>query len=1233
MDPQARAGEFPAGLPACRTNEELYVGVPSPDARPAEPGLNLDELARLVHQADPAAVLVAPRVLWRVIKHCRQVPGWGLQIPHRKSFVVTREELSGVVEPDELLPRCELPELVILLAWPEEEQLQTRPRDETLLEYWRLLFHARVHWVLQQRIARGELTLPKVRQRIHRIGQTEFDEVRYVLRSEELLLPPIEDRNVYVEFAAVFLELQWFQPQLLPRFFPTMVQWDQIQQVLAQDVDAEALFHQTRLAGAPDPQQWRQRLQQQERENEEEEAGPFLRTVIRVLDWLGYGPGPQRQEDLRRHRRLLRQAEKAAEQGNHVRAAILAQRAARFGTAKRAEAAARQAREHLDALTGRLQQAVGFSNEEAQRWRSVLWGLLDRAAAGLWSAEARLMYDLQKLCVDRERPLYRFRFWSWMRSRGRSPIRQAMPLVSLTRGYRHLDAARRRLPWVRLSEKLRQRLRELLSRARHALEDQLRPRLSQAVAQALKQGGLVPENLPEEVALEKISQELVDDVLHRGHVGFGSLRDAVARNQLKMRDLAGPAELWTGDPLLRSNAQLAQALPGVYRPAEAYLRGMQRISAALFGTVPGRLFTRWGLLPFGGAYLILFAVLYVLWHVMPAPTSSAGPEPGTSLPAAEQPPAERAAAQGAPQRVPPPAREKQHAEAEHHHAHGPEVPWQAVLGLGVFLLLMINVESFRQGVIQAMRMSLRVIRWLGQLAWCWLGIRWLKRLLSLREVRALWRYLFKPALFTALVWMLFYLGETRSLLSWHSNPLAVFTLFLVWNMVLNSRLGRDAEEQLSQWLIRSWRRLWGAVLVGLFYLVVDFFRALLEAVDRALYAVDQWLRFQKGETSWTTGLKLLGGWLWAVAEYVIRFAVTLLLEPQINPIKHFPVVTVSHKLLLPTAPILADVLQRFALFENEAEALAVAFGIIFCIPGIFGFLAWELKENWRLYEANRPRHLRPAVVGHHGETMLRLMKPGIHSGTLPKLYRKLRRAQRRAALTGRGSAQRKALQALEEVKHQIAHFVQRELVALLHRSRAWSHRLEVEEVHIGSNRIRVALRCGKLDAQPTWIVFEEQSGWLLASLSAQGWWRRLDAHHRQVFRDALAGLYKLAGAHLVRQQIEAAFPWPQVAYDLDRGRLVVWPSEDYACEAEYPLEEPGKKLVPYCRDPQLRLKLPVLAPEEVLFTRHPVRWGDWVRLWDRLDQHPLEPPAPLLPSVPLLPDEVHEEETCISSAE
>ena len=43
------------------------------------------------------------------------------------------------------------------------------------------------------------------------------------------------------------------------------------------------------------------------------------------------------------------------------------------------------------------------------------------------------------------------------------------------------------------------------------------------------------------------------------------------------------------------------------------------------------------------------------------------------------------------------------------------------------------------------------------------------------------------------------------------------------------------------------------------------------------------------------------------------------------------------------------------------------------LPDAFAFLAWELKENWRLYRANRPSSLRPVALGSHGETVRQLL--------------------------------------------------------------------------------------------------------------------------------------------------------------------------------------------------------------------------------------------------------------------
>src|SRR5262249_3676712 len=124
---------------------------------------------------------------------------------------------------------------------------------EALVRYWRLLFHARVHLALEGRVAEGKLSATGVRQRIHRIGQAEFDEIRAVLRQEKYLLDPHDPVSVYVEFAALYLELRHFAPHLLAHYFPTVPHPGPVDRVLAEDLDGESLAADTRPEGAPDP--------------------------------------------------------------------------------------------------------------------------------------------------------------------------------------------------------------------------------------------------------------------------------------------------------------------------------------------------------------------------------------------------------------------------------------------------------------------------------------------------------------------------------------------------------------------------------------------------------------------------------------------------------------------------------------------------------------------------------------------------------------------------------------------------------------------------------------------------------------------------------------------------------------------------------------------------------------------------------------------------------------------
>jgi hypothetical protein len=253
--------------------------------------------------------------------------------------------------------------------------------------------------------------------------------------------------------------------------------------------------------------------------------------------------------------------------------------------------------------------------------------------------------------------------------------------------------------------------------------------------------------------------------------------------------------------------------------------------------------------------------------------------------------------------------------------------------------------------------------------------------------------------------------------------------------------------------------------------------------------------------------------------------------------------------------------------RGAARALATINTIL--LPGFFGFLVWEFKEDWKLYRANRRRSIAPVAIGHHGETMAGLLKVGLHSGTIPKTYAKLRRAawkDDRRALKHR--------HALHHVEDAVRLFVERDFAALLAASARFPSRIDVGRVDIASNRVRVELACdGRGDS--ALVAFEEQSGWIVASIARRGFVDSLSDGERTVFENALAGLYTMAAVDLVREQIESAIG-ENTPYDVaDRG-VVAWPGGDYDREVVYRLEDG---------------RLPMFRDAEIA-------WDDWVLAWD-----------------------------------
>ena len=252
------------------------------------------------------------------------------------------------------------------------------------------------------------------------------------------------------------------------------------------------------------------------------------------------------------YRELVAAADAARARGNVVRAAIFRMKAAGVALPKRDRGARNAARAELALLVDRLTPALGLDESEAKLWRQVLPSLLGPAAQGVWPVEARMLYDLQKVCLDHERELYAIDLVEWVRSLFRRSIRRPLPEQREVLLLKHLRTAARRLRTARLSEDDRQQLGQLFMTAVTRKEKELRAGFPAIVVSVLTESGLVPANLPERVARDKVVEELLDQVVENGFTSLGDLRDIVARSQLKLPDLAGPLELIRGDGLLRT---------------------------------------------------------------------------------------------------------------------------------------------------------------------------------------------------------------------------------------------------------------------------------------------------------------------------------------------------------------------------------------------------------------------------------------------------------------------------------------------------------------------------------------------------------------------------------------------------------------------------------------------------------------------------------------------------------
>lgn len=1035
-----------------------------------------DALRRRINAVEPKALLVDPWIMRRVIRMDRRLTGLGFHVPHRHVYTIERERLLAYVDrPElELAPATELPPVVILLSKPTEDEAIERPSMEDLLRrYWRLLFHARVHLEMEQRYPDRQPPKYLPAQRRMQLGEVEFAEIRSVLSQEDLLFPEPSDWETYVEFAATYLELRYFQPDDLSTYFPSIRDWELVGRIISQDVYHAELYESVRplksltaiAAELPD----------------DEASAPSEAPEWREED---DGPSPTRT------RKWQQRAARAEGLGNRARAAIFWQRTADAAAPSQQEPFQNSALRQLTGLVHSLRDVLRLTDDEVQSWIQGLRPLLKLASRSIWSADARLLFDLQKVCLEYESSPIRTTIVRWLFSGFRHPWRRPLPLLREVLLTKHLRSAERRLVKSQLGAADRGRISQLLSTAVEHLEHDLRRTLRPRINQVLDEVGLEPRNVPERVARTKLVEELLDQVVEHGYLNTGIFRDALSKSDLKLPDVAGLGELWSGDILLRADRRMSQVLDGVYRPAAIYLRWSQRLSSVAFGTPLGRSLTLYFAIPFGGAFLIIEGLQHMVgWFTQSHPISI----PDNYTEALQREAIAAAAA-------------AKHAEATR--------AWfyPAVLVLGILILLLMHHRGFRDwfvGVLTQLAVWSR--RVLIELPMSLLRIPLIEQILHSPAYATLRSYLLKPFLLTGLTWAVLYQFFD------HWSARTTFELFLVFSLFLNSPVGRYADEWLTDVILRSWEELRVRVIAAFFHWVMDVFHRLMTGLDRLMFALDEWTRFRARDNPVMKVFKLIGGGIWSIVSYFIVFVSTLLIEPQINPIKHFPVVTVSHKLILPMGPML---IKQLTPYIGKAEANILVLSTIWLIPGVFGFLVWELKENWRLYAANRSALLQPQSIGHHGETMVGLLRPSFHSGTLPKLFARLRRATRKARNTDDWKPVNRQLSALSNVELALRRYIDREVLGPLRLvTPDESEHFQVREVRVATNRVESTLQwSGRPELQLT-LVWEELDGRLTSRVTHDGLLACLPRSTAEALALSLTGLFQRTSVDAAQTEI------------------------------------------------------------------------------------------------------------------
>jgi hypothetical protein len=1012
--------------------------------------------------------LFHPRAMERLITEHLSSEAQDISIPELAYYLMPSAAFLRGLESENpealaVIEGLSLPGYVILLPIPPEQRLDRVGFTRLLRDYWARRFEAEIARAWQ--IARddnldddrfGPIGLTR------QIGALAFAEARDVMTRDGVVPAGIGDAFICRSFIAMVARLRYFSPGARGFFFPTIRNWHQLDLWLIESgLDLPGSLHGGRLprllehtrpdhrCGVPDylpllpselpygdsdpdfararaalrarhaaieastadaskapaastaadaearclavlraasqlaRQDWRTRL----RDVVLPPLGPLLDRLLAIPGLFRRRPKAVKPRGilLELHLALFGDAVRKAQRhqlNDRYAAAVFqlalsGQRFRAMGERCRADrdAVGSILAERSAAAQSTLANLIAANSKLAPETASELRALSDRLGQDVMrTGSARtaemILRDLERVLLESRTTYYRLRPFQWIGSGGKTRLRQILPFQAQLKALRALESASSRLEQIdwpitdieRFSLPLKQLSDQLATR----LAGQLRPHLRSALDEA----GFNPRNHRERVAAHKMREELLDVIRRRRHLKFTDVRDIVARNILRLPDPT-LEEIRKGDRLAQFDRLAVKALPGVYKPGEFYIKGLQQLGAPLFGTRRGRLVLRHLVVPAGLAFLGLKTLDILVGLIAPA---------GTDI-------------------------------------------YLAPLWLVTALALLINALAYTE-------IGRRIVIALWR-ALCWTFrlllfdgmrrlLRWepVARFFATSVIRGLDRNLIQP-LFIGAILVLPFVGIGILIDGIDIEPgLSSFILaFAIGTLARNTPAGRRMLDNAASAVRLFLRRVNQTLVIGLVRELLHFFKEVTRRFEQGLHRIEELLSHQLGESRIELAIKSLFAPVWRLTEAFIQFYVTVLVEPQINPIKHFPLVTITHKLMLPFLPALTGLMVALTdPFLPKIIAYPFVTLTILLLPGLAGFLVWELKENWKIYAANhagtRPvvdtpapigevhrsdlpkTAIEQAVIGSHGETMRGMLRRGFHSGTLPKAFDRLRRVLR-----------------------------------------------------------------------------------------------------------------------------------------------------------------------------------------------------------------------------------------------